>query len=99
MIVVEIAGTVGDIQGVDPHPMLVLWGFSVAESASSASTAEIVIRPGTTANDPMICAPINFAADGYGPPAFFPHPVQCPKGIFVDRVSGSTTVVLYVDYQ
>jgi hypothetical protein len=79
--------------------MLILHGFSTAESAGSAGTAEVVIRHGSKSTSPMVCAPINFAADGFGYPTFFPVPIPCPDGIYIHLVSGETTIVLYVDYQ
>lgn len=99
MIPIVSNSSTADNQVCLPNPMLVLHGFSCAETAGSAGTAELVIRHGTKATDPMIVAPINFAADGFGYPTFFPVPMQCPNGIYVDRVSGETTVVVYVDYE
>jgi hypothetical protein len=99
MVIVEVPSGSGDGVACYPDPKLILHGFSSAESAGSASTAEVVIRHGVGSSGQMVCAPINFAADGFGYPTFFPHPVPCPNGIFIDRVSGSTTIILYVDYQ
>jgi hypothetical protein len=99
MILLPIqSGTVGALAH-KPDKMLILHGYSTAETALTASTAEIIIRHGTNAAAEMIAAPINFALDGCGQPLFFPQPLPCPKGIFIDRVSGETTIILYVDYQ
>jgi hypothetical protein len=99
MIILEVPSGTSDGQAHKPDKMLILHGFSTAETASSASTAEVIIRHGINASAPMICAPINFASDGFGYPTFFPVPLPCPNGIFIDRVSGETTIILYVDYQ
>jgi hypothetical protein len=99
MLIKTIASGTGDILALDPDPMLILWGFSHAETASSAATAEINIYHGKSSDGQMLTAPINFAADGYGYPSFFPQPISCPNGVYVERVSGETTVIIYYDYQ
>ena len=99
MLPIHVVSAGGNIQALDSHRNLVLWGFSAAESASSASTAECVIRHGNSTSAPPLFAPMNFAADGFCYPTFVPFPMQCPNGIFVERVSGVTTLILYVDYQ
>jgi hypothetical protein len=99
MLIKTIASGTGNSQALDPNPKLILWGISMAETAGSASTAEIVLRRGTKTTDQEIVAPINFAADGFGYPTFFPNPITCYEGIFLHRVSGETTVVIYYDYQ
>ena len=88
----------GDVQALPAHPMLVLKGVSYSETASSASTAEIVLYHGTSTADKKILPPINFAADGYGYPHDFTEPLYVPNGVFLERVSGETTVLLYWDY-
>jgi hypothetical protein len=99
MIILEVKSGTGSCLAHKPDPMLILHGFSASETAGSASTAEIVVRRGTNSTGTMICPPINFASDGFGYPTFFPQPIPCYEGIFIDRVSGETTIVLYVDYQ
>jgi hypothetical protein len=99
MIIKVIPAGSASGQAVVPHPSLILHGFSTAETAGTAAAAEVVIRHGKDATGDMLCAPMNFAADGFGQPMFYPHPIQCPNGIYIDRVSGNTTIVLYVDYQ
>lgn len=99
MITVVMAGDTGSSVVREADPQLVLWGFSAAETAVSGAAAEAVIRHGTSANGSMIFAPINFAAEGFAYPTFLPNPVQCPNGIYLERRSGNTTFILYVDYQ
>lgn len=103
LTVVAPANTLS-VQVVAPHKaeeqlQYVLWGFSCAETAGTAAVAEAVLRHGTTTEDPFLIAPINFAADGYGYPTFFPVPIPVPKGLFLHRVAGTTTFVFYMDYQ
>ena len=88
-----------DVAAVAAAYNLRLIGFSVAETASVAAAAEVIIRHGTTDADDAVVAPINLDPDGFGVfPTLGPGDgIPCPKGIFVDRVSGTTTLVLYVD--
>ena len=104
MITVVVDAGAADSQAVPATPagsdiQWVLWGFSAAETAGTAATAECVLRHGNGPTSPILVAPMNFAADGFGYPTFFPVPLPVPNGIYVDRVSGTTTIVLYVDKQ
>ena len=89
-----VAADTADAQGIVGTYNLVLTGFSVAETAASAATAEVILRHGTTSSAAMLVAPINLEANGFGMYVCDP-PVIVPNGVFVDRVSGNTTVVLY----
>lgn len=97
--VTVIASNSADEQGVAATSGLVLLGFDVTESAGSAAAAEVILRHGTSTAGPMLAAPINLDANGCTGPIFFAYPVACASGIFIDRVSGSSTVVLYTDVQ
>jgi hypothetical protein len=99
MIIKTVGSGTASVIALSPDPMLILWGFSMAETAGTAATAEIVIRHGITVAGDMLAAPVNFASDGFGYPTFFPMPIQVPNGIFLQRVSGETTVVFYYDKQ
>ncbi len=90
---IPIASGTGDEQGVVAAYNLVLVGYSVAESASSAAAAEVILRHGTSNSAPLLAAPINLDANGYG---HFPTDIMAAAGIWIERVSGETTVVLYV---
>jgi len=89
----------GDEQAVAPDPKLILWGCVASETAVSATTAEFSLFHGTSSAGQRILTPANFAADGFMYPIWFPHPVPCPDGIFIERTSGAVMLVLYVDYQ
>ena len=95
---IHVTSGTGDVQAVaaaDAGWTLKLCGFSVSEDAGS--TAEVVIRDGTSNSDTPAVAPINCAASGFGMWGISNQGIPCPDGIYVDRVSGTTTVVLYVD--
>ena len=94
---VEVVADTVDVQGVGAGESLKLMGFSVAETASTAAAAEVVLRHGTGSGDPLLVAPINLKADGFGNPWFGDKGVDCQNGIFVDRISGNTALVLYVE--
>jgi len=93
---VVVASGTADVAAVTGAYNLRLVGFSIAETASSAAAAEVVLRHGTSASDDPLVAPTNLAADGFGT-FWYPPGIPCPNGIYVDRVSGTTTLVLYVD--
>ena len=92
---IPLAAGTSDEQGEPAAYNLRLIGYSVAESASSAAAAEVILRHGTTSSAPLLAAPVNLDANGYG---HFVCDIICPAGIFIDRVSGNTTVVLYVEH-
>ena len=94
---IAVAAGTADIQALVPGDALRLMGFSVAESASSAAAAEVVLRHGESSSAPLLTAPINLDANGIGFPRLPSNGIECQSGIFVDRVSGNTSLVLYVD--
>ena len=81
----------------DANKNIIIHGFSYSESAASAATAEIRLYHGEAIEDNYILPPVNFAADGFGIPHFFPQPIQIPNGLYLYRVSGETTVIIYYD--
>lgn len=99
MIPIVMASETGSAVVSFANPDLVIWGFSAAETSPSGGTAECVIRHGTSTAGSMVFAPINFAAEGFAYPTFLPNPLRCPNGIYLERRSGETTVILYVDYE
>ena len=75
-----------------------LRGFSIAETAGTAATAEAPLMHGATgASGSKVTAPINLAADGFGI-WMFSEGIPCPNGISIDRVSGTTEFVIYWEY-
>lgn len=66
-------------------------GYSVRET--NGATATITIRNGITASDPAVLL-IGLAANTSAT-ARVPA-IDCPDGIFVERITGETEIVLYV---
>lgn len=78
------------------QPQIILLGYSCAETAATAATAEAIIIHGMDGTGEQIAPPINFSADGFDI-KFFPRPIAVPNGLYLDRISGNTTFVFYVD--
>lgn len=96
--ITEVASGTGDAQGVSGATGLRLLGFSVRESAGTPATAEIILRHGTDATGTPI-AFVNVQANGNGDDHesqwFGPEGIDVPNGVFVDRISGETHIVLF----
>lgn len=88
---IAVATGTADVQGVSGAATLA--GYSIRESAGTAAVATVILRNGTTATDP-IAALIELAAN-QSTTATLPA-VDCPGGVFVDRVAGETELVLYI---
>jgi len=93
---VAVAAGTADVAAVAANPNLKLIGVAIAETASSAAAAEVAIRHGTAATDPFLVPNVNLDANGFGI-EWFGHGVSCANGIYVDRIAGNTTLVLYID--
>jgi hypothetical protein len=91
-IPVSVPSGAGDVQAVTGSCTLV--GYSVRESAGSPAVATLVLRDGTSAAG-AFRAGISLAASGVD--AQLLPAVEFASGIFVDRVSGTTELVLYLD--
>lgn len=79
---------------VAANDFLVLAGFSVSETDGSAAAAEVAIRHGS-ASGAYLIPPMNLDANGFG---FFwmgSKGISAPNGIYVDKISGTTTVTVY----
>ena len=90
----EVDSDTADEQGVAATANLRLFGYSVRENASSPDVAKVVLRHGTTDADDAL-AFINLAASQEKTVWFGEKGILCPDGIFVDRVSGESHLVLY----
>lgn len=88
---IYVASGTADAQAVSGASTLA--GWSVRESAASAAAASVTLRNGTNSASPAV-ALIELAADASQ--AVSVPAVDCPDGVFVDRVAGTTEVVLYV---
>lgn len=94
---VVLASGTGDSEGlVAANAFLKLCGWSISEDNNS--TAEVKIYDGQTiSGGTLAVAPIHCAAYGFGQWGIANQGIPCPNGITVERVSGTTTVILYVD--
>ena len=73
-----------------------LLGWTAVESAGTPALATAVIRDGADVNGAPI-AYIGLLASGGGSQWFGPQGIVCPNGIFLDRVTGTTTITVFVE--
>ena len=92
---VAIASGTGDVQAVAAGKFLRLIGFSVGEDAGTAAAAEIKIFNGTSTGGEVVVPACNLAADGFGTFWYGPDGIPCANGIYLNRVTGTTEVVIY----
>lgn len=90
----EVASGTGAVQGLPAGADLRLMGISVAESAGTPATAEVNLYHGTSATAPALML-FNLAANESVREWFGSDGICCPGGVFVNRVSGSSWLVLY----
>ena len=88
---VHVATGTADVQGYTGSTTLM--GYSVRESAGTPAAATVVLRNGTSTAAPAV-AIVELAANG-SETGVLPA-LDCPDGVFVDRVAGETELVLYV---
>lgn len=91
-VATEVASGTADAQAVAALASLRFLGFSVRENAAGA--AEFIIRHGTQATDPPL-AFVKLAAGESVREWYGPQGLVATNGIFVDRVSGTTHLVVY----
>lgn len=70
---------------------IILGGFNITEMGGTS--AEVAIRDGSATGDVMLR--IKLAAGEVAGEWFGPQGVMAASGLFVDRVSGTTEVILY----
>lgn len=88
---IAVASGTGDVQAVTGSCTLL--GVCVRENAGAPAAAGVVLRDGTSAAGAVV-VPVKLAA---GATWFGPLPaIEFTTGIFVDRESGTSEVVLYV---
>lgn len=71
----------------------VLAGVNVTESAGTAAAAHLRVRDGSVSG--AVLATVKVAGDGHADVPV-PH-VHCQEGVFLERVTGSTEVVAYIE--
>lgn len=94
--VVLASGTGDSENAVAAAYNLKLCGFSISEDAGT--TAVVKIYDGATiASGVLAVAPLSLAANGFGMWGIVNQGIPCHNGITIERVSGTTTLVLYID--
>jgi hypothetical protein len=88
---VVAAGT-GDEAGVAATPNMRLMGWSIKETAAAVATMSI-LHGASSAGTAL--AHLNFAASGSDTQWFGPQGIPCPNGVWLERLTGNTAVVLY----
>lgn len=91
-----IASSAGAEAGMAAAVDLRLMGVSVRETAAGVATLNIEHG---IANSSPIMAPINLAAAGSISLWFGPGGLPCSSGIWIERLTGSTQVVLITTIQ
>lgn len=94
MTATPIASGTTDAQAVAATLGLRLMGYSVKENAGSPDVATLVVRNGTTSGDTAIVN-INLAASGSDTQWYGPQGVPVDAGVFIDRLTGESTIVVY----
>jgi hypothetical protein len=85
-----IAAGTGDEAGIAAAAGLRLMGYSVRETAGSAATLNLCHgTDGTT-----VMAPINLASAGSDAQWFGPQGLPCDSGVWVERLTGTSQVIL-----
>lgn len=90
----EVSSGTGDVAAVAAATGLVLMAISVRESAGSPAAASLQIHHGDDATGEVVDV-IALAASGHVFHSFGPNGISCPDGVFVNRLAGSSHVVLY----
>lgn len=88
----NIAAASGDEAGVAATANMRLMGFSIKETAGAVAT--LSLHNGTSASGTAL-AYVNFAAAGSTTQWFGPQGIPCPLGVWIERLTGSTAVILY----
>jgi hypothetical protein len=88
-----IAAATGGIQGVAAAAGLALVGFSILETAGS--TAGVKIHHGTDNTGPLLDIPQALTANQALRVWFGNAGPSCPNGVYIERTSGTTQLVLF----
>lgn len=86
------AGTTS-LAAVAANPNLRLLGFSAVETAAAVATISIQDAASTTLASEV--AGVNLAASESVREWYGEHGIPCPLGIWVNRISGTTRIIIY----
>lgn len=88
----------GNVQGLAALANRKLMGFAAAECAAVADNAQIILRHGTAATDPIIAdihlGPWESAREGAS--LFGKNGLKVPNGVFIDRNSVGTSQITLI---
>lgn len=88
----EVTANTTDVQGVVADDGLLLMAVSVREGAAGAATGQL--HHGTGTGDPVVDI-FALAANGHIYHSFAPNGIPCANGVYVNRLTGNTHLVLY----
>lgn len=88
---VVAAGT-GDEAGVAANTNLRLMGYSIKETAAGVATLSL-LNGASSAGTAVVH--LNLAAAGSDTKWFGPQGIPCPLGVWIERLTGTTAVILY----
>jgi hypothetical protein len=92
---ITIASGTSSLAAAAPTPRLRLLGYSVTESADLPATAIVSIQEGAGTDLTKEMVGVSLLASGSQTVWMGEHGAPCPGGIWVNRISGSTRIVLY----
>jgi hypothetical protein len=92
---VVLASGTGSAAAVAATPLLRLIGVSVIEAAGSPAAAAVSIQEGAGTDLTKEMAAVSLAAAGSSVVWLGEHGVPCPAGIWVNRLTGNTRVVVH----
>ena len=90
----EVASGTTNVQGVAAAAGLRLLGIAVREDAGVPLVATVLLHHGTTTSDPVLL-PCELLANESIVRWFGPDGVNVPNGVFVNRASGTTHLVVF----
>jgi hypothetical protein len=90
----KVTSGTGNAQGIAATANMRLCGFSAREKAGSAAAASFNLYAGTD-NTGTLLAVIELAADGSVQHSFPAGGLNAAAGIYVERVSGTSEIVLH----
>lgn len=95
--VLVASGTADSDAAVAAHTFLRLVGVAISETGAAAADAEVqIVHGATVSGGTVVVPPINLVGNEFKYMEFGNGGIPCPNGISVDRVAGTTTLVLYV---
>jgi hypothetical protein len=87
-----VAAATGDEAGVAANTTLRLMGYSIKETAGAVATLSLL--NGASSGGTAV-AHVNLAAAGSIQQWFGPQGIPCPAGVWIERLTGTTAVILY----